>query len=177
MLIKRHIRNIGILCLCSAVGIVSYNYIQNKIFTNKQKTIIQKSQIKNQNYTEIPYLEIPALQISRVIKDSVDPSILDQRYVGIWNQNKNLKIDHHIVLAGHNVKDVFGKIKNLQKKDKIILHYKDVIYEYEVTNKKIISVQDLSYLEETKENKITLLTCTNDDQKRQIVIGKLIKKM
>lgn len=169
---KKFIKKLGILCLflslCLGIGFT----VQSQIFLQKQKILIQKNKERNQSYAEIPYIEIPKYQISKIIKDSVDSKILDQKYVGIWNQNKDLRKSHHIVLAGHNVKGVFGKIKDLQEGDEIVVHFKDVIFLYEVVDKKIISVKDIDYLKETPIDKITLLTCTNDDQKRQIVIGK-----
>lgn len=173
---KKLIKRISLFCFFVAFCISIGYRVQNYINTQQQKTILQKNKLKNQNYTEIPYLEIPKYQLTKIIKDSVEPKVLDQKYVGIWNQNKDLRKRNHIVLAGHNVRDVFGKIKHLQTGDVLILHFKDVIFYYEVEEKKIISVQETYYLEETSFPKLTLVTCVEDDQKRLLVIGKLKHK-
>lgn len=137
----------------------------------KHHRIIVKNKVKDQNYTEIPYIDIPRYQIHRIIKESTDPKILGQNYVGIWNVEKDVRKTKNIVLAGHNVKNVFAKLHQIQKEDEIIIHYKDQIYTYKVLEKKIIDVTEMHYLQETKDKRVTLITCTNDDQKRLLVIG------
>ena len=87
------------------------------------------------------------------------------------------KYDGNIGLAAHNRGNqysYFARINELEKGDKII--YKTKFYErtYVVTKKKVIYDTDWSYLQKTKEDKITLITCVeNKPTKRRCIQGVL----
>lgn len=76
---------------------------------------------------------------------------------------------------GHNrgyEKNYFEKLKELDKGDVIIYNFKDFRKEYIVKDNLIIKDTDWTYLENTKENKITLITCVENEPKyRRCVIG------
>ena len=63
---------------------------------------------------------------------------------------------------GHNrgyEKNYFERLKELEDGDVIIYNFQDFKKEYIVTDNLIIEDTDWTYLENTQENKITLITC------------------
>lgn len=112
------------------------------------------------------YIYIPKYNIKRLIKNGTNSSILDKYYVGRMNLNyTNLE-----VLAGHNVNIVFRKIHYLKKNDIVYLEKE----KYRVVNYKEIDINDYSILKNYEEKTLILITCTNDKNKRYIVMCKVV---
>ena len=75
------------------------------------------------------------------------------------------------IIGGYPV-NYFGKIKELKTGDEIIYKTPYGTKKYKLTISKIIEQTDWSYLEETKENKITLITCVeNRPEYRRCIQG------
>lgn len=72
--------------------------------------------------------------------------------------------DGNIGLCGHNrgVTNHFGKIHTLDKGDKIKYTTKQGTRTYKVVSVKKIEETDFSYLQRTSDNRITLITCVNN---------------
>ena len=79
-------------------------------------------------------------------------------------------VESNIILAGHNNKYVFNKIYYLEKGDEIIISDFSIDYRYVVSNTKYIAVDNYDAL--NNEDSLTLITCTNNNQERYIVIAK-----
>lgn len=81
----------------------------------------------------------------------------------------------NVGLAAHNRGyrvNYFENIKDLKIGDKIIYKIKNGTRTYKVDNIQIIEDNDWSYLENTKENKITLITCVeNEPSYRRCIQG------
>lgn len=69
--------------------------------------------------------------------------------------------DQQHIIGGYPV-NYFGKIKELEIGDEIIYKTKSGTKKYEVIISTIIEDTDWSYLQATKENKITLITCVEN---------------
>lgn len=96
--------------------------------------------------------------------------MLDNNYVGMMNAKDNL-----ILLAGHNIKLVFKNIHYMKKDDLINLYLENKSI-YKVIKTKEIMINDYSILNNNyKEKTLILMTCTNDSNKRFIVIAERIK--
>lgn len=65
------------------------------------------------------------------------------------------------IIDGYPV-NYFGKLKDLQIGDEIIYKTKYGIRKYEVNIKTVIKDTDWSYLKNTEDNKITLITCVEN---------------
>ena len=80
--------------------------------------------------------------------------------------------DQQLTIDGYPV-NYFARIKELEKGD-LIIYYTELgkkIYEVEMVT--IIRDVDWSYLEKTEENKITLITCVEDEPElRRCIQGK-----
>ena len=82
-----------------------------------------------------------------------------------WNGN--------IGLAAHNRGypiNYFSKLKELEIGDEIIYKSKNGIKKYSVNLTRIIQDTDWSYLQETEENKITLITCVENEPSKRICV-------
>ena len=70
-----------------------------------------------------------------------------------------------MALAGHNRGyncNFFQNLKKLEIGDKIIYHTEKGEREYKVVVNKIIKQTDWRYIQETEDNRITLITCVEN---------------
>ena len=78
-------------------------------------------------------------------------------------------------MAAHNrgyEVNYFANIKNLKLEDEIIYKYKDYKKVYKVQTMEVIKDTDWSYIKNTKDNVITLITCVeNQPELRRVVQG------
>lgn len=120
-------------------------------------------------------IEIPKINLIAVINDGIDSENLN-KYVGHFPQSGYTS--GNVCLAAHNrgySVNYFERIKELQIGDKIIYKYKDLKLKYVVSQIKIIKDTDVDVIENTKENKITLITCVeNKPELRRCIQGKLV---
>ncbi len=75
----------------------------------------------------------------------------------------------NVVIFGHSssvwwakgdYKFVFAPLHDLEQGNKIYVEYAGTRYIYRVTGSKVVSPDDVSVLEQTKEKRLTLITCT-----------------
>lgn len=72
---------------------------------------------------------------------------------------------------------IFARLGELEKEDKIIVFYKDEKYTYSVFEKIVVEKTELSVLEPTEEEQLTLMTCwpIGTSEKRLIIKASLIE--
>lgn len=156
-MLKKYLK---LLCCIGILFSISYNKVLEINYTLKTK----KDIILNREY----YMIINKDKL--IIKKGDEQSILDNNYVYLMDiSDKN-----HLYLAGHNNRLVFNRIYNLNIKDNIYIYMKN-IEKYEVTERRYIRVNDYSiYNKNDDEKNLFLITCTNNNQKRFIIICKKI---
>lgn len=83
----------------------------------------------------------------------------------------------NICLAGHNNTAnyesgnfYFDRIDELEIGDKIYYRINNQDYIFKVEDKKIVSENDLSVLDKSEENKLTLITCIEGQRRNRLVI-------
>ena len=104
-------------------------------------------------------IEIPKINLLAPIKEGTSQEVLADA-VGHFEESE--KYEGNVALAGHNRGyncDFFGEIKKLKNGDKIIYYTDEGKTEYEVVLNKIIQQNDWTYIENTEDNRITLITC------------------
>ena len=71
----------------------------------------------------------------------------------------------NVAIAGHNrgVNSYFGEIHNLKTGDEIIYTTKLGTKKYAVTSVRKINAADFSFLRETQDNRLTLITCVKNE--------------
>ena len=115
---------------------------------------------KRQFSTEIWNIKIPNINLIAPIKDGTEVDILN-KYVGHFTDSGYIL--GNISLAAHNrgyPVNYFKDLKKLKIGDEIIYEYKDLKMTYKINQIRIIQDTDVEVVENTKENKITLITCT-----------------
>ena len=139
------------------VSNIDYDVNTNKTTSKKEETYSNQKEIEN-----IWRIEIPKIGLIAPIKAGTTQEILAEA-VGHFNESQ--KWDGNVALAGHNRGyncNFFQNIKKLKKGDKIIYYTKNGKREYIVETNKIIHQTDWSYIENTKDNRITLITCVEN---------------
>lgn len=137
------------------------------IISNEEESISQK-----ENYEYDWFIEIPIIELVAPIEETVEKEVMN-RSVGHF-QNTS-KWEGNVGLGAHNrgyQVNYFANIKKLKRGDIINYTYEGKIRQYEVSNIVIIKDTDWSYLENTEENKITLITCVeNEPNYRRCIQG------
>ena len=150
----------------------------NKIYeidsniNNKEKlykTIDVSSSMNTENLNS--YLSIPAIKLYNIkIKNGIDESTLND-YIGHFPNTSNW--DGNIGLAAHNrgyKNNFFSKIKYLENGDEIVYNVNNNIKKYKVEKKIEIDSYDWSYLKNTNDNRITLITCVENKENKRLVV-------
>lgn len=118
----------------------------------------KKLEFTNENWI----LEIPRINLKAKINFGTTEEVMNEFIghfdtTGVWTGN--------IGLAAHNrgyPVNYFGRLKELQKGDEIKYTTIYGIKTYKVLVSTIIEDTDWSYLQETEENKLTLITCVEN---------------
>lgn len=148
-----------IVCLCLLLYMklsVSYNiYYHNNLIDNGFR-------VYNEDY--LGYIIVPRLEIKRLIKNGND-KVMDDGYVLKYSLS-SLASDDLIILAGHNIVNVFSKLHDIRIGDEVILYCgslrKFVVYDF-----RVIDENDFSYFENRK-NELLLITC--DKKKKRFIV-------
>jgi len=115
-------------------------------------------------------IEIPSINLKALIAEGTSKEVMDE-FVGHFEET--VTENGNIGLAAHNrgyKVNYFQDLKKLKEGDEIIYKYKDFKKRYVVKTLKIISDEDWSLLEKTEDNRITLITCVeNEPSYRRLV--------
>ena len=147
---------------------------QNKFFENSLEKIIPDNieiELKTPNstvaiseqYQNIWQIEIPKINLVAPIAEGTSTNIMNE-YVGHFEETPKNK--GNIGLAAHNRGykiNYFRDLKLLQKGDLIIYTYNGEISKYSVNELGIIKDTDWSKLESSSQDKLTLITCLEDE--------------
>lgn len=156
---------------------VEGNYVETeeikeeKLDEEIEKCLASENELENKNWK----LEIPAINLNAPIAQGTSQEIM-YKYVGhfentvFWNGN--------IGLAAHNRGfpiNYFEKVKDLKAGDEIIYKtpYGDKTYEINLST--VIEETDWSYLEQTNDNRITLITCVRNKPNKRLCIQAIEK--
>lgn len=130
--------------------------IKNKIDTDK---IDKESNVVLGDW----YIEIPSIKLAAPISEGTDPDTLNTK-VGHF---ETTTIENgNVGLAAHNRGYEYNFFKNLKKvkiDDEIIYTHGEYKKTYIINKIEIIENTDWSYLGNTDENKITLITCVENE--------------
>lgn len=157
---------------------------------NKEEKVeineIKESRIQPKQYKEtedsiinenIWQIEIPKINLTAPIAEGTSQEVMLE-YVGHFENTEEW--EGNVGLAAHNRGypiNYFSNLKDLEIGDEIIYKTKYGIKRYRITLTIIITDTDWSYLQETEENKITLITCVeNQPSNRRCIQGVEIKE-
>ena len=111
------------------------------------------------------YIEIPAINLQAPIAEGTDSQTLN---VKVGHFEETATQDGNVGLAAHNrgyEYNFFENLKEVKINDEIIYTYENYKKTYIIDKIEIIENTDWSYLENYDENKITLITCVENEPK------------
>ena len=137
--------------------------IDQKENTNNNKIIDINS--KEKNNCSNWQIKIPVINLVAQIEEGTTKEIMN-KYVGHFEETKTEF--GNIGLAGHNrgyPVNYFENLKNLKQGDEIIYNHEDFEMIYEIQTILIIENTNWDYLKDTEDNRITLITCVENEPK------------
>ena len=149
---------------------MNYKEIISKEKDKKEK-IETKSELGNFNW----YIEIPIISLKAPIQETVKLDILNN-YVGHFEETS--KTEGNIGLAGHNrgyKNNFFENVNKLKKGDEIKYKYYEFEKSYYIEKIETIKSTNWDYLDNSNENKITLITCIENKPDLRLCIQAIQK--
>ena len=149
-----------------------YKVNENNNIVTEEKTV-EVLALDESDKNVIGYISIEKIGLDKApIAEGTDLKTIG-KYVGHFENTSFL--DGNVCLCSHNRGSnaaYFGEIKNLVEGDIITYITKYETKEYAVKEVKQIEETDLSVLNQTEDNRITLITCVeNQKNLRQCVVG------
>jgi LPXTG-site transpeptidase (sortase) family protein len=118
------------------------------------------------------YISIPRFNIERVIKSGTDSDTLDSGFVGMHRLSGCLSCNDLIILAGHNIPNVFSNLHIMDIGDVVYINSYNLSRKFIVYDMKIVNEYDFSYLVNNRKNELLLITCTMNKEERLLVFLK-----
>ena len=131
--------------------------------TNFEQIQALEAEKEESKENEIWQIEIPNISLIANIAEGTTKEILNQ-YVGHFKETQ--KENGNIGLAAHNrgyEVNYFQNLKLLKEGDEIKYKHNEFEKIYEVEKNRIIKDTDWGYLENTEENRLTLITCVENE--------------
>lgn len=120
-----------------------------------------------------PVVEITDLNIKAPILEGTDNKTLSKA-AGHFIGTGDFGIGNYCI-AGHSstiYKEYFNNLKHIYLGMRIVLYDKNKkSYTYSVTDSFIVESNETWVLDDFGDNRITIITCTDDGTQRQIVVG------
>lgn len=121
----------------------------------------------------IATLEIQSINFKDIVIEGTTQDSLSQG-IGLFEHSNILR--GNVCLAGHNTNRFLANLKNVKKGDTI--KYSSCLgnKEYIVTTIKQIEETDWSLLEDTEDNRITIITCVKNQKNLRLCVQAIEKK-
>ena len=162
---KKILRIIGIIMIVCGIGILSF-YGYRKI---SRELYLRKLLNENINF------EIPRLNTKVPVLEGTDSKAL-QVSAGHFEGTGALGKENYCI-AGHNstiYAEIFNELDQIQIGDEMYLvdvDEKRTRYCYIVTEYKIVEPKQVEVLNDYGDNRLTVISCTDDGTQRQVVVG------
>ena len=163
---KKQIAMFVIGCLMMAVGLSILGFYGGRRILRD----IHRNQLMKENMV----ISIPELHIKAPVLEGTDNDVLKQA-VGHFPET-GTPGQGNCCIAGHSsaiYKEYFNAIKNVKQGMTIYLYDKEKHeYAYTVTEYRIVEPNEVWVLKDFGDNRVTIVTCTDDGTQRRIVIAK-----
>lgn len=159
-----------ILALIAGVIFISYSLVSKMKETKTADTSAEETVIEEEpKYAVLGKIVIDKMDIQQDIYDTDDEQALEEGVIKLYGDRLNSI--GNFCIAGHNYKNIFGKLEELELGDEIkILDKNDNETIYKISNIFSVEPTDLTELKaEEGKTQITLITCANYSTKRLIV--------
>lgn len=167
---------LSIYFLLPIIGSWQVQAVNQKQETQNQAVIEEITQIADSaeklKKDAVWMIKIPSINLEAEIAEGTDNNTMN-KYVGHFTETSKDK--GNVGLAAHNrgyPVNYFARLKELKEGDKIYYKYNETKTTYQVDKIKVIKDTNWSYLEPTEKNKITLITCVeNEPEYRRCIQG------
>lgn len=153
----------GLIALILGISVLGF-YGVRKIAREYQKQKLMRDN---------PVVEIADLNIKAPVLEGTDNKTLSKA-AGHFIGTGDFGIGNYCI-AGHSstiYKEYFNNLKNIKIGMKVVLYDKDKkSYTYIVTDSFIVEPNEAWVLDDFGDNRISIITCTDDGTQRQIVVG------
>ncbi len=153
----------GLIALMVGLSILAF-YGGRKIYREYQKKKL---------FRDNPVVEIQSVSIKAPILEGTDNKTLSKaagHFTGTGDFGKG-----NYCIAGHSstiYKEYFNNLNMVSIGDKITLYDKNKKeYIYTITEKTIVEPNETWILNDFGDNRITIITCTDDGKQRQVIVG------
>ena len=149
------------------------------LVANENVDVTDEKPSDNQTGT-IGIISIPKIDVNVALSEGIDTDILKYA-VGHFTETPMPGEQGNSCFAGHRsytYNQYFNRLGELEVGDIIVVTTKDGEFEYEVYESKVVEPEEISVLDNTKGEEITLVTCTpiRVATHRLIVKGKMLIK-
>ena len=160
--VKRVAGVILLFCGISILSIFAYMKISRELYLRK---------LLRENIV----LEIPRLDIKVPVLEGTDSKSLEVaagHFIGTGSVGYG-----NYCIAGHNstiYAEIFNDLDKIELGDKMYLYDKDdnrTRYTYTVTEYKVIEPNEIGILNDYGDDRLTIVSCTDDGKYRQVVVG------
>lgn len=120
--------------------------------------------------TNVWKLKIPKIDLEATIAEGTSKDILNE-YIGHFPET--VEDNGNVGLAAHNRGyrvNYFNGIKHLEENDMLYYTYNGVTKVYAVVSKDIIYIKDWSKLEPTTDERLTLITCVENEPQLRLCV-------
>lgn len=141
---------------------------RNEIITDFNNTVGTPVETDEDLYLNaVGVLEIPAIDFKDIVVEGTDQVAL-AKGIGLFEHSNIL--EGNVCLAGHNTYRFLANLKNVQEGD-IIKYYSALgNKEYKITTIKHIQETDWSMLQNTEDNRITIITCVRNKPELRLCV-------
>lgn len=174
---------IGIVLVVLAIGLNSFSNLQYKKlindFENNTENIAQLENIKDSQNNEkdkitedmIGLIKIPSIDLKYPILEGIEDKVL-KKAVGHFEVSALPGEEGNMTLIGHNnfiLSEPFKDIDRLSSGDLVTITTSDKDYTYQVIKTYTVDPYNKDIVKQGDETKLTLVTCTDDANKRFVV--------
>ena len=147
------------------------NIIENTVNTKEK----EEPEIEEQNEFDW-YIEIPKIKLYAPIEEGRNDEVLNRSVGHFENTSRR---NGNCCFAAHNRGyrvNYFAKVKELEKGDTIFYFVDGKKYKYEIKEISIIYETDWSMLEETEDDRITLITCVENRAEYRLCVQGVLRE-
>lgn len=137
---------------------------------NNENTLgvpVESENNKDEKLNAIATLEIPSINFKDIVIEGTSQDALAQG-IGLFEHSSILQ--GNVCLAGHNTSRFFVNLKDVKQGD--IIKYSSCLgnKEYTISTIKQIEETDWSMLEDTEDNRITIITCVKGQKNLRLCV-------
>lgn len=137
---------------------------------NNENTLgvpVESENNKDEKLNAIATLEIPSINFKDIVIEGTSQDALAQG-IGLFEHSSILQ--GNVCLAGHNTSRFFANLKDVKQGD--IIKYSSCLgnKEYTISTIKQIEETDWSMLEDTEDNRITIITCVKGQKNLRLCV-------